>query len=115
MRRTTTAVLAVCALALAGCSSSDQEPEKKTVTVTATKTPELSATEQRTACVDAWAAVIQANTDAGPEDTPTECGSVPEDDQLDVYTEGLQQRNEANRAEIDACVADPTCTSVPIP
>lgn len=117
MRRTTvTALLAAVALALGGCSSSsDGDKPEPTATATVTKGLELSAAEQRTACVDAWAALLQEDVGAGIEDAPVECGAVPEGDRLDVYMEGLQRRNQANRDEVAECVDDPSCTSVPIP
>jgi hypothetical protein len=117
MRRTTTAALLTAAvLALAGCAGSggDSKPEA-TATVTAPKTPELSAAEQRAACVDAWAVLLQGDADLGIEDAPAECGSVPDGDQLDVYMDGLAQRNQANRDAVGECVDDPSCTSVPVP
>ncbi|WP_055696503.1 hypothetical protein [Streptomyces silaceus] len=100
MRRTAiTALLTAAALALAGCSSSDDsEPPKATKTVT--KTPKLSAAEQREACVDAWADVLLADEDAELEAEPEECDGLPDDDQLDRYMEGMQKRNEINRAAL---------------
>lgn len=112
MRRTTI-LIAAATLALAGCSS--PHSPMPTISFTATKTPELSAADQRAACVDAWAALLQENADADPEDAPADCGDVPEGEQLDAYMEGLQQRNQANRDEIAECSEDPSCTSVPIP
>ncbi|MEV0441821.1 hypothetical protein AB0I84_05920 [Streptomyces spectabilis] len=96
MRRTTIAVLTLAAITLAGCSSSDDgDPPEATATVT--KAPKLSAAEQREACVDAWADVLLEDEDAELEQEPEECNGLPEDDQLDRYMEGLQQRNAINR------------------
>lgn len=117
MRRTTiTTLLTTAALALAGCSGSgdDSKPEA-TTTATVTTTPELSAAEQRTACVDVWAVLLQGDADLGIEDAPAECARVPEGDQLDAYMDGLAERNQANRDAVGECVADPSCTSVPVP
>lgn len=114
MRRTTIAVLAVCALALAGCSSSDEEPKKETVTVTATKAPEMSAAEQRKACVDAWAETINSRPDdwdpeTGEDIEPAECKGLPAGDSTDRYMEGLSKANQQNiddfQREIDEASA----------
>jgi len=116
MRRTTAiAVLTTAALALAGCSASAGDDPKPTATVTATKAPTLSAAEQRTACVDAWAALLQANSDAPSDQAPTACDDVPESDRLAAYVEGMQQRNQANRDTLTDCLDTPGCTSLPIP
>lgn len=97
MRRTTTiAVLAAAVLALAGCSSSDDsEPPKATATVT--KTPELSAAEQREACVEAWSDALLEDADTDLDQKPGECEGLPGDDQMDRYMEGMQKRNAINR------------------
>lgn len=108
MRRTT--VLLACLL-LAGCSSAG-EPDKPAVTVTATKTPERSQAELRAACVDAWAEAIDADAE---DEEPAVCADVEGAQHMDMYMEGLQQRNQTNRDEIAECVEDPGCTSVPIP
>lgn len=106
---------------LAGCSSGsddDKEPAK-TATATVTATPELSAEEQRAACVDAWATVIgdrPANWDpeTGEDPEPAECAGLPQDDYTDRYFEGLQQANKAGRDELGDCLDDPACTSFPV-
>ena len=115
MRRRTAAVLIVAALTLGGCSSPDDSPPaKSTATVTKTTAPKLSATEQRAACVDAWAGLLQGDADLGVEDAPSECATVPDGDQLDVYMEGLQERNARARASFDACTDDASlCTVEP--
>lgn len=110
MRRTAVALLAAVTLALSGCS--DSEPERPAVTATATKAPERSQAELRAACVDAWAEAINADADA---EEPAVCADVEGAQHADMYMEGLQQRNQANRDEIAECVDDPSCTSVPIP
>lgn len=110
MRRTTTVVLTAAALALAGCSSSDDnKPPKATVTVT--NTPKLSKEEARTACVRAWRKIIDL-PDTDENSTPAVCKEL--DGQADMYMEALRQRNDANRARMDACLEDPSCTSLPI-
>jgi hypothetical protein len=114
MRHTATAVALAAVLALAGCTTS--EPDKPAVTVTATKTPELSAAEQKQACVDAWLAVMTADDydpDEGLDARPGVCEELP--GQAGMYAEALQARNQANRDEIAECVEDPACTSMPIP
>lgn len=111
MRRTATATLGLIALTLAGCTSSE-EPTK---TVTVTQTPTLSAAEARQACVDAWLTTMTADgydPDAEPE-TPAACDG--QSGQADMYAEALRKRNAANREELDECLADPSCTSMPIP
>ncbi|MFB7707912.1 hypothetical protein [Streptomyces sp. NPDC056105] len=115
-RRIVTALLATAALALAGCStSSDDNKPAPTATVTATKTPKLSAAEQRAACVDAWAVVLHDNADADQNlDEPTECDAVG-GDHYGMYWDGMMQRNRENIDEAKACLADPTCTSLPVP
>lgn len=113
MRHTTvTALLAAAVLALAGCSSSDGgKPAKATATVT--KTPKLDASEQRKACVDAWAKALDAD-DADPDQEPAACSGLPEGDRIDRYMEGLQQRNKAHRDAFDACTDDPSsCPTEP--
>jgi hypothetical protein len=115
MRHTVTAV--VCLLlagTLAGCSSSSDDP-KPTATKTVTATPSLSAAEQKQACVDAWHSLMTADgydPDAEPP-TPAQCGGLP--GQADMYMEALRARNAENRARVDECLEDPSCTSVPIP
>jgi hypothetical protein len=103
---------------LAGCSSND---DGKTVapTVAITATPPLSASEAHAACVDAWAATIDARpddwdpeTDTDPE--PPACKGLPEDKWLDRYMEGLQKRNGENQRELRDCLDDPTCTGFPV-
>ncbi|MFE2046649.1 hypothetical protein ACFXAZ_38210, partial [Streptomyces sp. NPDC059477] len=75
--------------------------------------------EDRQACVDAWAETISnrpagfdPDTDSDAE--PDACAGIPGDDWLDAYTDGLQQSNETGRNEIDECLEDPSCTSIPI-
>jgi len=114
MRHTTVVLLAAVCLALAGCTNS--EPAKPAVTVTATKTPELSAAEQKQACVDAWLAVMTADDydpDEGLDAQPGVCEELP--GQAGMYAEALAARNQANRDELAECVEDPACTSMPIP
>lgn len=113
MRHTTTVLLAVVCLAVAGCSSGG-EPAK-TVTATVTASPSLSEAEAKQACVDAWLTVLTADgydPDAEPV-TPGECGGLS--GQATMYAEALAARNQANRDELDECLDDPSCTSVPIP
>lgn len=123
MHRTTLAAITITALTLTGCSTaSDPQTPKATPTATAaaTKTPELSAAEQRAACVTAWAQTIGSrpadfDTDTDTDTEPTECEGLPEGDYTDMYMEGLQQENRAGRDGVEDCLSDPTCTSLPIP
>lgn len=113
-----TVAVAVTALALAGCSaSSGADTPKATVTATTTaaQTPEVSTEQARTACVDAWAQVLDADVNADIDQPPTACQGLPAGDKLPLYIKGMEQRSEANRKEIDDCIQDPACTSVPIP
>lgn len=112
--RYTTALLAAAVLALTGCSSSSEGDEPKaTATVTVEETPELSAAEQRQACVDAWLTVLEDTPDEAPDvaDKPAECEDLT--GQAAMYAEALQARNQANRDELDACLEDSSCTSWP--
>ena len=116
MRRRTATVLIVTALTLAGCSSPDDSPPAKaTATVTKTTAPKLSATEQRKACVSAWAKVLHDNADADQElDEPAACAGAT-GDRYGMYFDGMQQRNKENREAFDACTDDPSCTALPVP
>lgn len=106
MRRTTlAAITAAGLLALTGCSSADDAKPAPTVTTTVTATPTLSAAEQTQACVEAIADTITARpedfdpeTDSDPK--PAECDTVPEDEYLDAYMDGLQLSNERGRAAL---------------
>lgn len=111
MRRTTIALLAAASLALAGCSSSGGSSPQPTVTVT--KTPKLSAAEQLQQCVDAWAKAYHATTT--PTETPAACDGLSEDEQSKAQFDGLLKRNDENIQAGEGCLADPTCTSLPIP
>ncbi|MER7738878.1 hypothetical protein ABTX34_11225 [Streptomyces sp. NPDC096538] len=116
MKTRATACAALLALAaLTGCSSgSDDKPEQpEQPAATVTKTLDTAAA--RKACVDAWAELLQGDEDLGLEDEPSTCQGLPEDDRIDRYMDGLAQRNQANRDEVQACLDDPACTSVPIP
>ena len=111
MRRAT--VLFACLL-LAGCSSAADDP-KPAVTVTETAAPSLSAADAEQACVDAWLSVMMADgydPDAEPV-TPTVCEGLP--GQAGMYMEALRERNAENRARLDECLEDLSCTSVPVP
>ncbi|SMF64585.1 hypothetical protein [Streptomyces sp. Amel2xC10] len=112
MRYATVLLLAAC-LSLVGCSSGGASAPAPTVTVT--ETPTLSAAQAEQACVDAWHAVMTADgydPDAEPP-TPSSCEGLP--GQADMYMEALQRRNAENRARVDECLDDPSCTSIPIP
>lgn len=107
MRRTTlAAALAAGLLTLTGCSSSSDAPSPApTVTTTVTQPPALSKAEQTQACIEAVADVITARpadfdpeTDSDPK--PAECDSVPDDEYLDAYMDGLQLSNERGRAAL---------------
>jgi PBP1b-binding outer membrane lipoprotein LpoB len=113
-RRSTAALLVAISLVLAGCSSGGDD-SKPQPTVTVTKSPELSATEKRQACVDAWLVVFKETPNDAPdiEDKPTECEGLS--GQADMYVEAMQQRNAENRGKVDECLEDPSCTSIPIP
>ncbi|MFF9215611.1 hypothetical protein [Streptomyces viridosporus] len=111
--RTTIAIGALLLAALTACSSgSDDKPDEPNATATATKTVDQAAARQ--ACIDAWAEALQ-DAEVSSEDEPAACDGLPEGDKLDRYMEGLAQRNEANRDEVQDCLDDPTCTSMPIP
>jgi hypothetical protein len=104
MSRTTATFIAAVLLAAgtAGCSSAGDSSPRATATVRATRTPELSAADQRAACVDAWAEVVDARPDSWDGDTdedvePKECGGLPADDHQLMYLEGVMQRNQENR------------------
>ncbi|MER5402433.1 hypothetical protein [Streptomyces sp. NPDC002599] len=120
MNRTAVAILAtIAALTLASCSNPGSEPK---ATGTVTKTPELSATQKRAVCVDAWSKAIDRwnadtdallNSDPYKDAKPAECGGLP--GQAGMYIEALQARNQANQDEMQACLDDPTCTAFPLP
>ncbi|WP_121709317.1 hypothetical protein [Streptomyces sp. E5N91] len=112
-RTATAAALAVLALTLTACSSEDQ-PSKPAVTVTTTATATVDRAAARQACVDAWLDLLTADASTGAEDEPAVCDQVP-GQSVEMYMDALQQRNKANRDEVDACLEDPTCTSVPVP
>lgn len=118
MNRTTTALLAATVLALAGCSAANGDDPKPTVTVTKTSAPKLTAAEKHQACVDAWTRTIKArpvdfDSDTDHEEYPTECEGLP--DGLEMYSEASFAIAEANRASLEACLDEPTCTSWPLP
>ncbi|MFE7856031.1 hypothetical protein [Streptomyces sp. NPDC057403] len=111
MRRTTIALLAATSLGVAGCSSSGDSKPQPTVTVT--KTPKLSAAEQQQTCVDAWAKAYHASTD--PTETPAACDGLAEEAQTKAQFDGLMKRNKENIQAGQDCLADPACTSLPVP
>ncbi|MER5653450.1 hypothetical protein ABT076_10585 [Streptomyces sp. NPDC002131] len=114
IRKTAVALLAAAALALAGCSSPGDD-SKPTPTVTVTKAPKLSASEQRKACVEAWAKVLHDNADADQNlDEPNLCASAG-GDHYGMYWDGMMQRNKENQDAARDCLDDPTCTSLPVP
>lgn len=113
MRRTALALLAAVTLALAGCSSGGGTDPGPTATATVTATPSVDAAAARAACVEAWATLLAG--DAGSQATPAPCAGVPEDEQLDAYMDGLQQRNKAGRESLGDCLADASCTALPVP
>jgi hypothetical protein len=114
--RTTVLLLAAC-LAAAGCSGGGGEPAK-TVTVTATQPPSLSAAESRTACVAAWRSWFD-NQPAGYDPDTDPAPSLPacegRADSAELGFEALRERNAENRARLDECLADPSCTDWPLP
>ncbi|MFD7876257.1 hypothetical protein ACFV5G_19490 [Streptomyces sp. NPDC059766] len=116
MRHTTAAILAVATLGLAGCSGSGRgEPTKPTTSAPAAS-PSVDAAGQRQACVDAWLAVMTADgydPDAGLENRPSVCEG--QRDQAGMYADALVRRNEQARKPLDDCLADPSCTSLPVP
>lgn len=95
MRRTTTALLAVTALALAGCSSSGSGEDKPTPTAAATSsaptTPLLA--DQIAACTDAIAA---GRGQDGPE-----CAGLSPDDLLTA----VQDSNQRGRDALESAIA----------
>jgi uncharacterized protein YceK len=111
MRHTTTALLLTAGLLLTGCGSSSSD-DKPTPTITVTKTPALSATQQRAACVNAWADAIDAG--ASSDDTPSVCKGLADSAQLDAYMAGLSKRNRRAQASFKACTDDPaSCPTEP--
>jgi len=107
------AALAVTVLGLAGCSSSSGGHTPK-ATVTVTKTPKLSATEQRKACVAAWAKLLHENADADQNaDEPAACTHVS-GDHYGMYFDGMMQRNRENQDAARKCLDDPSCTALPV-
>jgi hypothetical protein len=112
MRRTALLLAAACFL-LAGCSSGG-EPEKATVTVTATPSPSLDEAAAKTACTDAWYALMTSDSydPDGEPATPSECDGLS--GQADLYFEALQRRNAEARESFDACTEDPACTEWPV-
>jgi hypothetical protein len=97
-RTVTTALTAALLLALTACSSQDN-PKPPAPTTTA---PALSTAQQRQACVDAIAATISArptdfNPDTDSDPKPAACATIPEDDYLDVYMDGLALSNKQGR------------------
>lgn len=125
MSRTTAAavLLAAGVLTLAGCGSGSSTDTKPSAATTKSTRSALTTTQKRRACVDAWAKAINEHaSDYDPEsgdgpdvDEPAECANVPGESHLQMYMDGLVQRNEAARKPLDDCLKDPSCTSVPIP
>lgn len=110
MRRLVTAALAAALLlGLAACGTT-ATPDQPAATAT-TATPTLSADEQRKACVDAIAATISArpsdfNPDTDSDPKPDACATIPEDDYLDAYMDGLQQSNKAGQDALQKAIED---------
>ncbi|WP_060952409.1 hypothetical protein [Streptomyces hygroscopicus] len=106
--RAITATALLLAAAAVGCSSnSDDSSSDHKPTSAAPTTPTLDPAEARTACVDAIAEAIQDDND--PEatgDRPDECQSIAEDDWLDVYMDGMRQRNQKNRDALGGTLED---------
>lgn len=119
MRRTLTATAAALLLVgAAACSSSPAGDPKPAATVTATATPSLSAAQARQACLDAWRTWLDnepADYNAEADPAPTLPACAGRTDGVDLEFEAVQERNAENRGKIDDCLADPTCTSLPIP
>lgn len=119
MRRTLTAAATAILLAgAAACSSSPADDPKPAVTVTATATPSLSAADARQACLDAWRTWLDnepADYNAETDPAPTLPACAGRTDSVDLEFEAVQEHNAENRGKIDDCLADPTCTSLPIP
>jgi hypothetical protein len=119
MRRTlTTAATAILLVGAAACSSNPADDPKPAVTVTATATPSLSAADARQACLDAWRTWLDnepADYNAETDPAPTLPACAGRTDSVDLGFKAVQERNAENRGKIDDCLADPACTSLPIP
>jgi hypothetical protein len=63
--------------------------------------------------VDAWVKALDAGT-ADADHEPAVCGQVP-GQSAEMYAEALLEHNRANRKRLDDCLADPSCTEMPIP
>lgn len=117
MRHTTILLTATACLALAGCSSADGGDDKPTPSAPASAasspSPELSKSEARQACVDAWYTVMREQGEATVDDKPPVCDGLT--GQAGLYWEALQRRNEGNRARLEECLEDPSCTEFPVP
>lgn len=117
--RTAIASLAVALLlGLTACGTT-AKPDQPAATATTT-TSTLSADEQRQACVDAIAATISArpsdfNPDTDSDPKPDACATIPEDDYLDAYMDGLQQSNKAGLDELEKAIEDAASAATPSP
>jgi hypothetical protein len=105
-------VAAVLVLALGACSGGGK-PDRPSATVTATATATVDRAAARKACVDAWVKALDAGT-ADADHEPAVCGQVP-GQSAEMYAEALLEHNRANRERMDDCLADPSCTEMPIP
>lgn len=114
--RTTAAITAALALALTACGSSgsDDKPNPPATSTPASATPTVDQAAARQACIDGWVAILKATDEPDVDDEPAVCDQVP-GQSAEMYAEALRQNNAANRKPLDDCLADPTCTALPIP
>jgi hypothetical protein len=111
--RTAAAAVAVLALALTACSSSD-EPTVPSSSPAVSSSPSMDRAAARQQCVDEWVTVLEATDDPDVADEPAVCDQVPGQSAA-MYAEALRESNAANRKPLDDCLADDSCTELPIP
>jgi hypothetical protein len=104
-------VAAVLVLGLGACSG-DGKPDRPSATATATATATVDRAAAREACKEAWRQGLEDGTVADGQ-VPADCEGVP--DSAKLGAEALLERNKANRDRLDDCLADPSCTEMPIP
>lgn len=116
MRTRIRAAVAVAALslALAACSSSggDDKPSPP-ASSNAAASPTVDRAAARQDCVNAWVKELKDGT-ASADNEPAVCGKVP-GQSAEMYADALLEYNRANRQRLDDCLADASCTEMPIP
>jgi hypothetical protein len=111
--RTAAAAVAVLALALTACSGSDK-PATPSSSPTASSSPSVDREAARQQCIDQWVTVLETSDDPDVADEPAVCDQVPGQSAA-MYAEALRESNAANRKPLDDCLADDSCTELPIP